>query len=130
MPFYKGIAMEMDDKNIDEYITYNGFNRPALVMGVPLLFLLGLGMFAMFGFFLGLIIFGFFKAIIFPFISGVVFFIVRAMCETEPNAMRIAKLRFNGFLLKFFQRSNVISFHCGDSFIRRKYERQKFKFEK
>lgn len=51
------------------------------------------------------------------------------MCETEPNAMRITKLRLNGFLLKVLQRNNVISFHCGDMFIRRKYEKQKFKFE-
>lgn len=117
------------DKKVDEYITYNGFNRPALVMGVPLLLLLGLGMFAMFGFFLGFVLFGFLKAIIFPFISGMLFFIVRSMCETEPNAMRITKLRLSGFFLKMLQRNNVISFHCGDDFIRRKYEKQKFKFE-
>lgn len=117
------------DKKVDEYITYNGFNRPALVAGVPLLLLLGLGMFAMVGFFLGFVLFGLLKAIIFPFISGMFFFIVRAMCETEPNAMRITKLRLRGFFLKVLQRNNVISFHCGDDFIRRKYEKQKFKFE-
>lgn len=128
MTLYKGIVMETD-KKVDEYITYNGFNRPALVMGVPLLLLLGIGMFGMFGFFLCFVLFGFLKAIIFPFISGMIFFIVRAMCETEPNAMRITKLRLNGFLLKVLQRNNVISFHCGDMFIRRKYEKQKFKFE-
>lgn len=73
MTLYKGIVMETD-KKVDEYITYNGFNRPALVMGVPLLLLLGIGMFGMFGFFLCFVLFGFLKAIIFPFISGMIFF--------------------------------------------------------
>lgn len=117
----------MEENKKVEYITYNGFNRPALVFGVPLLLLVGLGMFALVGFFGMIILFDFFKALIIPFLVGIILFIVRAMCETDPNAMRVAKLRLKGLLKKFSQGNSIISFHSGNEFTRLKYEKYRFK---
>ncbi|MDE9544132.1 VirB3 family type IV secretion system protein [Xenorhabdus bovienii] len=83
----------------DIYLTYNGLNRPALVMGVPIILLLslfGIGLItAMVGvYFLGLI--GFIPA-------GICFLcimIIRLLTESDSNALKVISFKLKGFVLK------------------------------
>ncbi|WP_323085857.1 VirB3 family type IV secretion system protein [Providencia alcalifaciens] len=83
----------------DLYLTYNGLNRPALVMGVPILLLLALGLFSLITAFVGIRAFGLVGII--P--AGVCFLfvlIIRSLTESDPNALKVIAFKFKGFALK------------------------------
>jgi type IV secretion system protein VirB3 len=105
----------MSDKGSteDEYASYNGMNRPALAMGIPLMPLLFGGFLIVFGGFLGLMLIGGY-GLIFPVIVGLVLFIIRLICEDDPNAMKIISWRLKGSCLRLGQKHDVLILTSGD----------------
>lgn len=90
----------MNDDIDSEYLSYNGFNRPALVMGVPLMLMLPIFAFAIFGTFIGVSLFGV-VGIIPAGISILLIVVIRAMTENDPNALKVIAFNIKGFLIKF-----------------------------
>lgn len=90
---------EKSDELQAEYLAYNGLNRPALVMGVPLMILLPILFVAMFSGFILSNIFGLVGLVPagFCLLSIIV---LRAMTEHDPNAISVAIFRGRGLLLK------------------------------
>ncbi|ECT8230231.1 conjugal transfer protein TraD [Salmonella enterica subsp. enterica serovar Enteritidis] len=99
--------MNENEKNV--FATYNGLNRPAMVMGVPLLLLLAVGFLAVFGGFTALYFWGL-SGLLVPGLCFLFLFIIRLICENDPNALRVLKLQFNGMVLKVKHRDSVIGF--------------------
>ncbi|AXH60550.1 VirB3 family type IV secretion system protein [Providencia huaxiensis] len=89
----------MNDEIDSEYLTYNGFNRPALVAGVPLMLMLPILGFAIFGGFIFVNIFGLF-GIIPVGISLLSIIVIRAMTDNDPNALRVVRFNLKGFFIK------------------------------
>lgn len=89
---------ESDDLQA-EYLAYNGFNRPALVMGVPMMILLPIMFVAMFSGFVFANMFGLVGLMPagFCLLSVIV---LRAMTEHDPNAINVAIFRARGLILK------------------------------
>lgn len=84
----------------DVYLSYNGLNRPALVMGVPILMLLSLLGIALVTAIVGVNIFGLMGLI--P--AGMCFLcivVIRSLTESDPNALTVASFKLKGFFLKF-----------------------------
>lgn len=96
-----------DERN--QYATYNGLNRPAMVMGVPLMLLLFSGFVAVFGGFGAIYLFGA-KGLIVPSVLFLFLFIVRLFCDSDPNALRVLHLQFKGFLLKVKHQDIITGF--------------------
>ncbi len=88
-----------DELKEDAYLTYNGLNRPALVAGVPLMILLFTGLFAVLAGFPAIYFFKL-KGLIIPAGCFLFLFMVKLVCEDDPNALRIIRLNIMGFLLK------------------------------
>lgn len=83
----------------DVYLTYNGLNRPALVMGIPILLLLALGLFSLITAFIGIKVFGLVGII--P--TGICFLIgllIRSLTESDPNALKVVSFKLKGVFLK------------------------------
>ncbi|UCQ29608.1 VirB3 family type IV secretion system protein (plasmid) [Edwardsiella tarda] len=98
--------MNEDEKN---YATYNGLNRPAMVAGVPLILLLVVGFLAVFGGFAAILLWGL-SGLLVPSLCFLFLFIIRLICENDPNALRVLKLQLNGLFLKVKHRDVVIGF--------------------
>lgn len=92
-----------------EYATYNGLNRPAMVKGVPLLLLLAVGFFAIFGGFLAIYFYGA-KGFSLPVISGFFLFAVRSVCENDPNALEVIKLNLKGKKMQLLHGETIIGY--------------------
>lgn len=92
-----------------EYATYNGLNRPAMIMGVPLLLLLAVGFFAVFGGYAAIYIYGV-KGFSVPVIAGFCLFAVRTACENDPNALEVIKLNLKGKRLQLLHGENIIGY--------------------
>ncbi|EPR9285179.1 VirB3 family type IV secretion system protein [Escherichia coli] len=99
--------MDENEKNV--FATYNGLNRPAMVMGVPLLLLLAVGFLAVFGGFTAMFFWGL-SGLLVPALCFLFLFIIRLICENDPNALRVLKLQFKGMILKIMHRDTVIGF--------------------
>ena len=99
----------MDENEKKVFATYNGLNRPAMVMGVPLLLLLAVGFLAVFGGFTAMYFWGI-SGLLVPALCFLFLFIIRLICENDPNALRVLKLRFKGIMLKVKHRDTVIGF--------------------
>ncbi|ENO8530929.1 VirB3 family type IV secretion system protein [Escherichia coli] len=99
--------MNEDDKS--QYATYNGLNRPAMVMGVPLLLLLAVGFIAVFCGFAAIYFWGGVGLII-PALCFLFLFIVRLFCDSDPNALRVLRLQLKGFMLKLKHQDTVTGF--------------------
>ena len=89
----------MNDEIDSEYLSYNGFNRPALVAGVPLMIMLPLFAFAIFGGFIGISLFGLIGVLHIGF-SVMMIIVIRAMTESDPNALKVIAFNLKGFFLK------------------------------
>lgn len=89
----------MNDEIDSEYLTYNGFNRPALVAGVPLMLMLPILGFSIFGGFIFVNIFGLF-GIIPVGLSLLSIIVIRAMTDNDPNALRVVRFNLKGFFIK------------------------------
>lgn len=87
-----------DDIN-NEYLTYNGYNRPALVMGVPLMILLPIMFVAFFSAFILINIFGL-VGIIPAGICLLSIIIIRAITENDPNALTVLVFKLKGFFIR------------------------------
>ncbi|WP_258086635.1 VirB3 family type IV secretion system protein [Xenorhabdus bovienii] len=83
----------------DVYLTYNGLNRPALVMGVPIILLLSLLGTALITAIIGIKLFGLIGFI--P--AGICFLciiIIRSLTENDPNSLKVISFKLKGFSLK------------------------------
>ncbi|HFE3207861.1 VirB3 family type IV secretion system protein [Providencia stuartii] len=89
---------ENDELN-DEYLTYNGLNRPALVMGVPILLLLSLFGIALVTALLGVHFFGLF-GLIPAALCFLCIVIIKSLTESDPNALKVISFKFKGIALK------------------------------
>ncbi|ENG8827712.1 VirB3 family type IV secretion system protein [Salmonella enterica] len=116
-----------NNESDDEYASYNGMNRPALLMGIPLMPLLFGGFLMVFGGFLGLMTIGGY-GLIFPSIVGLILFVIRLICEDDPNAMKIISWRLKGFCLRLGQKNDVLIFISSDE--KRKVSHAKRFFKK
>lgn len=90
-------------------MTYNGFNRPALVSGIPLMLLLFTDFFAVLTGFPAIFLWGM-KGLIIPAICALFLFIVKLACENDPNALRVIRLNLMGLLLKIRHRDLIIGY--------------------
>ncbi|HGG5823026.1 TPA: VirB3 family type IV secretion system protein [Salmonella enterica subsp. enterica serovar Saintpaul] len=89
------------------YLTYNGFNRPAMFRGIPLIpFVLCL-VALLLSFFIGVLTIGFYGLIIPAIIIGIMMSL-KQMCADDPNAMTLKHLQFKGVALKGFKSGNIL----------------------
>lgn len=96
----------------DVYFTYNGLNRPAMVRGVPLMLLLSCGFIATFSGFIGIYFLGIF-GMVFPLFIGAFLFMVKVVCENDPNALRVLNLSLSGMFLKLKHGDWITGFDSG-----------------
>ncbi|EDX0932708.1 VirB3 family type IV secretion system protein [Enterobacter asburiae] len=90
-----------------EYLTYNGFNRPALFVGIPLIpFIIGLTLLLV-TFFIGVLVFGFYGLIL-PSLIIAALFSIKQMCADDPNAMELKSIQFKGLAQKGFRAANIL----------------------
>jgi len=90
-------------------MTYNGFNRPALVAGIPLMLLLFTAFFAFLTGFPAIFFWGM-KGLIIPVVCALFLFMVKLGCENDPNALRVIRLNLMGLLLKIRHRDLIIGY--------------------
>lgn len=84
----------------EEYISYNGLNRPAMGPGgVPLMILLPMMALALFSSFVGIYFFGL-KGITPALIILVILMFVRIAVENDPTALDVIKLKAKGYWLQ------------------------------
>lgn len=83
-----------------------------MVRGVPLMLLLSCGFIATFSGFIGVFFLGVF-GLVFPLLIGAFLFIVKVICENDPNALRVVKLSFSGMLLKLKHGDMITGFDSG-----------------
>lgn len=108
-----------ENQNPDQYATYNGLNRPAMIMGVPLMLLLTLGIVGLFGTFIFIAVAGA-KGFIFTGCIFLIAFGVKLLCDKDPNALKVIKMNLKGRLIYLKQGNSIIGF---DSTGLRKWER-------
>ncbi|EAV0955627.1 conjugal transfer protein TraD [Salmonella enterica] len=102
--------MDKANEHVSEsFMTYNGFNRPALVAGIPLMLLLFTAFFAVLTGFPAIFLWGI-KGIIIPVICALFLFIVKLACENDSNALRVIRLNLMGLLLKIRHRDLIIGY--------------------
>lgn len=94
-------------KEKDQYATYNGLNRPAMAMGIPLMLLLLLGFIGVFGTFLCLFMFGA-KGFVFTAFIFLVTFALKLICEKDPNALDVVKMNMKGWFINLRQNIAVM----------------------
>lgn len=108
-----------------EYVSYNGMNRPALKMGIPLMPLLFGGFLIVFGGFGGLMLWGVY-GFIFPVFVGLILFSLKIVCEDDPNGLEVIKWKVMGILLLFKQGGEVLCFGSGNDERMKKTHAQRF----
>lgn len=96
--------MSVNDYKSGEYLSYNGMNRPAMVLGVPLMFCIALLIFIVFICLPLYMLFGLIVGIIPTMLSIISFVIVKAISENDPNALAVLFLKIKGFSLFGFKR--------------------------
>lgn len=82
-----------------QYLSFNGLNRPALIIGVPLMLLLPLLMVTMLSTFLLVHFFGLTGMMPVLFAAGIIF-LVRILTENDPNALAVLKYRLKGLAVR------------------------------
>lgn len=92
-------SYEVNEELEYEYLSYNGYNRPALVMGVPLMVMLPLMFFAIFAGFIMITFFGL-VGLIPPAMSLLSIIVIRALTENDPNALRVVAFKLKGTIIK------------------------------
>lgn len=92
---------KVEDELLTVYLAYNGFNRPALVMGVPIMILLPLMFVAFFGGFIGFSFYGL-KGLMPAGFSLLSIIVIRGMTENDPNALSLVSLKVKGFMIRKF----------------------------
>ncbi len=92
---------ESGNKQInDEFLTYNGLNRPATIMGgIPIVLGLALTGIAIFSLFILIPPFGFYGMIP-AIVCGLLMMAIKIINEDDPNSLRFLLLKFNGFLIR------------------------------
>ncbi|EAZ1917734.1 conjugal transfer protein TraD [Salmonella enterica subsp. enterica serovar Montevideo] len=101
--------MNDTDKSKIVFLSYNGLNRPAMVMGVPLMLLLAVGFLAVFGGFGCMFMWGI-SGVIFPALCFLFLFTIRIICENDPNALSVMNLQLKGCFLKVMHRDSIVGF--------------------
>lgn len=89
---------ENDELN-DIYLSYNGLNRPALVMGVPILLLLALLGIALITAIIGVNLFGL-LGLVPAALCFLCIVVIRSLTESDPNALSVVSFKLKGFFLK------------------------------
>ncbi|CNK25799.1 Type IV secretory pathway%2C VirB3-like protein [Yersinia aldovae] len=118
--------MNKDEDPVDEFATYNGLNRPALLWGIPLIPLV-IGLFLIIiGGVLFFFLFGLYGLIL-PLSVAVVLLFLKAICELDPNALESYLWRFKGWLLRFKQKGDVFIFTSGNEGFKKKHAKRIFK---
>ena len=98
----------MDEKS--KYASYNGLNRVALVMGIPLMpFLFGAFLSVFLGF-PALMMWGI-VGILIPAVVFLGLFILKLLCEDDPNAIDVIRWKIKGYFLRVRLGGKVMSFH-------------------
>lgn len=98
----------MDSTSLNTlYLSYNGFNRPAMFRGIPLIPFVICLMALLLSFFIGVLTIGFYGLIIPAIITGVML-AIKQMCADDPNAMRLKSLQFKGLAMKAFRPGNIL----------------------
>ena len=98
----------MEEKT--KYASYNGLNRVALVMGIPLMpFLIG-AFLAVFLGFPALMMWGV-VGILIPAVIFLGLFVLKLLCEDDPNAIDVIQWKIKGYFLKFRIGGKIMSFH-------------------
>lgn len=116
----------MDDFEKTSYATYNGMNRPALVMGMPIFFVLGMMIVAVLILFTVFPNYGMFPTIIIMGFLGLICFVVKLVCENDPNAIGVIKWRLRGFLLRAKAKKGILSFDSRRDKKNEEYEYKQF----
>lgn len=112
-----------------EYASYNGLNRPALVMGIPLMPLLGCAFLMVFGGFAAVMVWGAVGLIV-PIVLAIPLLVMKVVCEDDPNALTLLRWRIQGRLLRVKQMATVAVFVTGSEKLRKKNAYRIFKKQK
>lgn len=84
----------------DEYLTYNGLNRPATIMGgIPIVLAFSLMGIALFSLLILIRPFGWY-GIIPAVICGLIMLVVKVINEDDPNALKFVYLKFHGWIVR------------------------------
>ncbi|EPC4825465.1 VirB3 family type IV secretion system protein [Salmonella enterica] len=98
----------MDSTRLDTlYLSYNGFNRPAMFRGIPLIPFVICLMALLLSFFIGVLTVGFYGLILPAVIIGVMM-AIKQMCADDPAAMTLKYLQFKGLAMKAFRPGNIL----------------------
>lgn len=112
-----------------EYASYNGLNRPAMVMGIPLMPLLACAFLMVFGGFAALMTWGIVGLIV-PLLLSVPLLVMKVVCEDDPNALSLLRWRIMGWMLRIKQMASVVVFVSGSEKLRKKHAYRIFKKQK
>lgn len=96
------------NNNENSYFSFNDLNRPAMFLGVPMMFSLFLGFFILLLSVLFFLLFKLIGLIIVLFCGGCLFFVCRIICENDPNGLYNKKYFVLGFLLRLKNGISVI----------------------
>lgn len=97
----------MSDLN-ESFPSFNGMNRPAMVLGLPMLPALFTLMFIVFSGFLGSFLEWGVYSLILPSIGVIYLLVIKIACEDDPNALAFIKWRAKAILIKQGQGNPVI----------------------
>lgn len=91
----------------DEYLTYNGMNRPVLFRGIPLIPFIICLFLLLLTFFTGVLTIGT-KGLFLPVLIIAFMIALKQRCAIDPNAGRVDAMNFKGFALKGFSNNTIL----------------------
>ncbi|OOF77868.1 hypothetical protein BKG96_07550 [Rodentibacter caecimuris] len=97
----------MSDLN-ESFPSFNGMNRPAMVLGVPMVAALFILSFMVATGFLGAFLNWGFYSLILPALGAIYLLFLKIICEDDPNALAFIKWRLKAILIKQTQGNPVI----------------------
>lgn len=92
----------------ESFASYSGMGYVSTVKGIPLAPLLVLSAIAVFGGFLGALMFGPIGLLV-PFVCGLALLAIKVMCETDNKAMEIHTLAFKAWVFRLKKVSIILT---------------------
>lgn len=100
---------------MEKFSSFNGFSRPALAFGVPIVFFSICIVVMLISFFLGIILAGILYACIIPLIIAGLLFYIRLITEQNINALELLQLNLKSIIFRLKYAKNMSSISLGTS---------------
>lgn len=115
------------DEEKQKFASYNAMNRPALFMGIPLMIFISVAGVALVTGFPAMYFWGP-KGLLVPSLFGLFLFVVKLICEGDPNALAVMKWRIKGKMLRIKTGSKILTFNAArDERAEKQYAKQLLK---